>query len=158
MQTCLAARGFNQKACVDRMASEITNFGRIVESLLDRLGWTQEQLSTASEPNISQGQISNYKYGKRSPSRETIRTISRAFTTGANAGESFYRSTVNELLTACGYAEDFPSNDEYDEHEVIDYLRGRPAPLQDKALRMLKAMFDEDDAIDNAGNIGKRAK
>jgi len=110
MPVCCAEADYKPRIMVPAMASETTPFGEKIEALLDRRGWTQDRLSEASDPNVSQGQISNYKYGRRNPSRETVRIIARAFVSDLDAEEAErqYRLTVNALLTAAGFSEDFP--------------------------------------------------
>lgn len=45
-----------------------------------------------------------------------------------------------------------------DDSPAVDFLRGLPPDKQERADKMLRAAFAEEDAKDNAGNIGKRAE
>ncbi len=106
-------------------------------------------LAGTTHPRISQ--IENGD----TPSRDMVERLARALSPD-DADEHTARALLNAGLKAAGFA---PASDlDYDEHEVIDYLRGKPEPQQDKALKILKSIFDEDDALDNAGNVGKRAE
>ena len=129
-----------------------TPFGQWLSENRQRRGLTMESLADASD--ITQAMVSNMERGTRNPSRETIAKLSYALSP-LGADEHTARSLLNAGLKAAGFAS---ADNDFDDHEVIDYLRGQPEAVQDKALRMLKAAFDEEDAKDNAGNIGRKAE
>lgn len=100
---------------------------------------------------VSQPRITQIRKGDNA-SRDFLERLAHALSP-KDADERTFRALLSTGLAAAGFA-----TDDYDDHEVIEYLRGQPPSLQDKALRMLKAAFDEDDDADNSGNIGKRAE
>ncbi len=110
----------------------VTDFGEKLEGFLLRRGWNQDQLSNATDPNVSQGQISNYKYGRRNPSRKTIRVLAQALTRGTEGEEANYQNMVNTLLKSVGYAEDFPGIEyQYPAHQPLHSII-RDIGLDDK--------------------------
>lgn len=131
--------------------NDASPFGRWLRDSRTRRGLTMEALAEIAE--TSQVAISNIERGNRNASRDMVEKLARALLP-EDADEYTARALLSAGLKAAGFATE---DVEYDDHEVIEYLRGKPPTLQDKAMRMLKAAFDEDDAIDNAGNIGKRA-
>jgi len=98
----------------------VTDFGKKLEGFMLSRNWNQDQLSSATEPNVSQGQISNYKYGRRNPSRKTIRVLAQALARGTEGEEANYQNMVNTLLKSVGYAEDYPGVEyQYPPHEPL---------------------------------------
>ena len=78
----------------------IVEFGAELDSILSERGWNQTLLSAATDPEVSQGQISNYRYGRRKPKAETIEVIARALApenqSQADAGRLFHQ--INSRL------------------------------------------------------------
>ena len=125
--------------------------GEWIDENMDRQGWTVRLL--AEKAGVSGPRITQLRQGDGT-TRDMITRIAVAFS--QEGDELVGQHILKTGLTAAGLLPD--SNHEYNEHEIIDYLRGKPDFMQDKALRMLKAAFDEEDAADNAGNVGKKAK
>lgn len=136
------------------------NYGMDAEQMLKALGqiirdarqqkeWTQGDLAGAV--GLSVGYISNIEKGYVNPKRgpvvpsdDTIRAFAAALDVPVRRFHSALRRDVD--------------HENHDDHEVIDYLRGKPEAMQEKAYRLLRTAFDEEDAKDNAGNVGKKAE
>lgn len=89
-----------------REPGPVTPFGQKMEELLRAAGLNKSRLSEITEPPVSQGQLSNYKYGRRNPSRETISALADALArriSGADYKSTFER-TRDELLVSAGFA------------------------------------------------------
>ena len=84
---------------------KIVEFGVVLDEILRERGWNQTLLSAATDPEVSQGQISNYRYGRRNPKPETIEVIATALTPEhlKEDGKERYRAQVlNRLRHAAG--------------------------------------------------------
>ena len=128
------------------------DFGVWLRQARKARGWTMETLAVSAD--ITQPYVSGLERGIRQPSRDMVERLARALSP-KEVDDQRERMLLNAGLKAAGFA---PVSDDRDDHEVIDYLRGKPEQLQDKAMKILKAAFDEDDAEDDAGNIGKRSE
>ncbi len=136
------------------MTEETNEFSEWLKAAMRRRG-IEKQTALAAAAGVSQSAVSSYLSGARKPEkREQVEKLVRALLL-PDAEEHTAVFLLNDGLIASGLA---PIESEEAEHEVIDYLRGKPESMQDKALRLLKAAFDEDDALDNAGNIGKKSE
>lgn len=117
-------------------------------------GFTQDDLCEVS--GVDQGIISKYERGiLEPPKRDVVQRLAAALS-GPDADEHVSGHLLNEGLKTAGFAT--TEDDFAPEHEVIDFLRGQPDPKKDRALRILQAAFADEDAADNAGNIGKSAE
>ena len=147
------APALTNKKQIYRMTEQETDFSAWLSQAMQRRGMSK-QTALAAASGLAQSTISSYLSGARTPEkREQVEKLVKALLQ-PDADEDIALRMLNAGLLASGLA---PADTEPDDHEVIDFLRGQPPTIQDKALRMLKAAFAEDDAIDNAGNIGKRA-
>jgi len=130
-----------------------TPFGIWLYEARERFGVQKKQL--ALRANIGQSSISQLEAGIREPSRDMVQKLAFALAKDADADAG--KELLNEGLKAAGF---MPSV-EYvpaEEPRVIAYLRGKPEHIQDKALKMMQAAFDEDDEEEDTGSIGRRAK
>lgn len=123
-----------------------TPFGHWLVSAMRRRGWNQSDLARAT--GIKQNTISVWLTSERVPEKSNVERVAIALTPESDDAD-LVQGQVNEALQAAFG---------FDEHEVIDYLRGQPDPMKDKAMRILQAAFAEEDAADNAGNVGKAAE
>ncbi len=160
MSTCLLMHRTDRympRVKTDKM----TAFGQVLEELLEERGWNQETLSLATDPHVSQGMISNYKWGKRSPKRETIETLARALASGETDFERQnikYSSIFNTMFRAVHSLDDI----EYDSDPDFEVVReaydgGDEADkkyLIETAKRLRRAQEAQDAA--RAGAIGRR--
>ena len=121
-----------------------TAFASWLQNAMTRRGLNQSDLAAAA--GIKQNTISMWLNTDRIPERSNVEKVALALLP-QDSDEDIARNLVNEALQAAFG---------YDDHEVIDYLRGQPDPKKDKALAILKAAFAKEDAADNAGNIGKK--
>lgn len=136
------------------MADATTDFSDWLTRAMNRRGLTK-QSALAAASGVAQSTISSYLSGSRTPEkREQVEKLVSALLT-SEAENHTIAALLNSGLLAAGLA---PVAESEGDHEVIDYLRGQPEAIQDKALRMLKAAFDEEDAKDNAGNIGRKSE
>ena len=136
------------------MAEGATGFSEWLTQAMNRRGLTK-QSALAIASGVAQSTIRSYLSGSRTPEKpEQVEKLVRALLL-PEAENHTATALLNSGLLAAGLA---PVADAEADHEVIDYLRGQPEAVQDKALRMLKAAFDEEDAKDNAGNIGRKAE
>ena len=98
MQTCYI------KTTVPQMKTTVTRdtpFGQWLSENRQRRGLTMEALADAS--NITQAMVSNMERGTRNPSRDTIASVSRAFSS-QGADERTARALLNAGLKAAGFA------------------------------------------------------
>lgn len=130
------------------------SFAQLLSQRRKQRGISQDDLAEMS--GVDQGLISKYERAiLHPPDGERVKALFLHLAP-EGADEGFARSIINEGLIAAGFAP--LETPETDEHEAIDFLRGQSNPNKDRALKVMRAMFAEDDNEDNAGNIGKRAE
>ena len=106
MLTCFRVPVSEKTMPRQSLHNELSEFGTVLDELLDERGWNQTQLSAETDPEVSQGQLSNYRYGRRKPKPETISVIARALTArqaDRDQEERQYQLIHNRLRHAAGY-------------------------------------------------------
>lgn len=129
-----------------------TPFGEWLNEIVNQRGI--ERKSVAIKADIGKTSVTQLINGERKPSKEMVQRLAAALVP-ADADPEYAHRLLQEGLKAAGFAYDLP---DYDEDEDIAFFRGLPTDQRQKALKVWKAMFDEDDAKADAGNIGKRAE
>jgi transcriptional regulator with XRE-family HTH domain len=120
----------------------VTPWGNWVLNAMKRRGFNQPDLAEAS--GIRQNTISTWLTTDRIPERPNVEKAAIALAP-EGADDDIVRGLINEAMQAAFG---------YDDHEVIDFLRGQPDHIKDRAKAILEAAFGEEDTKDREGTVG----
>lgn len=151
--SCCVMPAFGTRKFMLGMTDDTKKFSEWLTQAMKRRG-VEKQTAIAAASGVAQSTISSYLSGARTPEKQVqVEKLVRALLPeDADEGTALY--ILNTGLLAAGLA---PVKETGSDHEVIEYLRGQPESVQNKALQLLKTIFDEEDKKDNARNVGKRA-
>lgn len=107
----------NKKTRRGRVATQALQspFGRVLDQIMVENGFSQSDLSDASNDTLAQSQISNYRIGRRFPKRETITLIAKALVSRIDSrseAQSACKIIETRLLEAAGFLPETALNDD----------------------------------------------
>ena len=144
--------------------SELSEFGLVLDEFLKERGWSQTQLSTETDPEVSQGQLSNYRYGRRNPKPETISVLARALTprqADRNEESRAYHRVLNRLRHAAGLRSLTSNSADEIEYEIdpdIQMITEAYSGATPSGKRAIKSAAELALEMSREGSIGKRAE
>ena len=151
------------------LQSDLSEFGMVLDEFLSERGWNQTQLSAETEPEVSQGQLSNYRYNRRRPKPETLAIIARALTpriADQDEEERKYHRILNRLRHATGLRpvsgksliEEITYDLDPEALRVAEQYSGLPdyaRRIVDNAMKSASELALE---MDREGALGRRAE